>query len=107
MKSVTGQTRQWDNLSCQQGEASTIPTRCVICGSFHSTQDHWRLMAEAGMPQSPADLIDDLVKMRLYQPAAVETADAISQAELRTALFVRSEERRVGKECRSRWSPYH
>ena len=23
------------------------------------------------------------------------------------ALFGRSEERRVGKECRSRWSPYH
>ena len=23
------------------------------------------------------------------------------------ALIVRSEERRVGKECRSRWSPYH
>ena len=22
-------------------------------------------------------------------------------------LFARSEERRVGKECRSRWSPYH
>ena len=22
-------------------------------------------------------------------------------------MFVRSEERRVGKECRSRWSPYH
>src|SRR3712207_8174634 len=26
---------------------------------------------------------------------------------LRYALLVRSEERRVGKECRSRWSPYH
>ena len=24
-----------------------------------------------------------------------------------TASFFRSEERRVGKECRSRWSPYH
>src|SRR3712207_267005 len=24
-----------------------------------------------------------------------------------TSLMVRSEERRVGKECRSRWSPYH
>ena len=24
-----------------------------------------------------------------------------------TAFFLRSEERRVGKECRSRWSPYH
>ena len=23
------------------------------------------------------------------------------------AVFLRSEERRVGKECRSRWSPYH
>ena len=23
------------------------------------------------------------------------------------ALYMRSEERRVGKECRSRWSPYH
>ena len=25
----------------------------------------------------------------------------------KTTLFDRSEERRVGKECRSRWSPYH
>ena len=24
-----------------------------------------------------------------------------------TEIFTRSEERRVGKECRSRWSPYH
>ena len=23
------------------------------------------------------------------------------------SIFARSEERRVGKECRSRWSPYH
>src|SRR3989441_6970147 len=27
--------------------------------------------------------------------------------ELAKAFKVRSEERRVGKECRSRWSPYH
>ena len=25
----------------------------------------------------------------------------------RSATEIRSEERRVGKECRSRWSPYH
>ena len=88
MVSISGQPRQWSNLSCEQGDVSTVATRCVICGSVHSTQDHWRLMAEAEMPQNPADLIDDLVKMRMYQPAAIETADAISQAELRTALFV-------------------
>ena len=27
--------------------------------------------------------------------------------EIRTFMPKRSEERRVGKECRSRWSPYH
>ena len=27
--------------------------------------------------------------------------------EQRKAALLRSEERRVGKECRSRWSPYH
>src|SRR3712207_6834371 len=30
-----------------------------------------------------------------------------SGRELVDRLFPRSEERRVGKECRSRWSPYH
>ena len=28
-------------------------------------------------------------------------------AQFSCKLSVRSEERRVGKECRSRWSPYH
>jgi len=30
-----------------------------------------------------------------------------AQEQLLLLLGVRSEERRVGKECRSRWSPYH
>ena len=29
------------------------------------------------------------------------------QVDARVAAAQRSEERRVGKECRSRWSPYH
>ena len=29
------------------------------------------------------------------------------EAQPDTLYFSRSEERRVGKECRSRWSPYH
>src|SRR2546425_11686120 len=32
-------------------------------------------------------------------------ADAFER--LKASLLARSEERRVGKECRSRWSPYH
>src|SRR2546427_5744823 len=31
----------------------------------------------------------------------------VSEGEAQEALDSRSEERRVGKECRSRWSPYH
>ena len=38
-------------------------------------------------------------KMRDYLPEG-KTAAA-------RTLVARSEERRVGKECRSRWSPYH
>ena len=32
--------------------------------------------------------------------------DIMSQDRI-PILWIRSEERRVGKECRSRWSPYH
>ena len=31
----------------------------------------------------------------------------LEEIVLNLATLVRSEERRVGKECRSRWSPYH
>ena len=45
-----------------------------------------------------------LTAMMLAHPAlAQETPD---ESESGLAL-PRSEERRVGKECRSRWSPYH
>ena len=30
-----------------------------------------------------------------------------NQFEVKAFILTRSEERRVGKECRSRWSPYH
>ena len=32
---------------------------------------------------------------------------ALVGAYIATQVITRSEERRVGKECRSRWSPYH
>ena len=47
--------------------------------------------------------------LNLDQPAAATLLDRAS-GDVKTALVMghlRSEERRVGKECRSRWSPYH
>ena len=32
---------------------------------------------------------------------------SFADGEASVSLYERSEERRVGKECRSRWSPYH
>src|SRR3712207_9401988 len=44
-------------------------------------------------------------------PAGVEpflpVIAALGVVNILYGSFVRSEERRVGKECRSRWSPYH
>ena len=31
----------------------------------------------------------------------------LDKPEINEKIVLRSEERRVGKECRSRWSPYH
>ena len=36
-----------------------------------------------------------------------ELTDRIEKANEELLAIKRSEERRVGKECRSRWSPYH
>ena len=38
--------------------------------------------------------------------STIETAEQVLAAPY-SSLPWRSEERRVGKECRSRWSPYH
>src|SRR5260370_14502994 len=40
-------------------------------------------------------------------PPAAPQAVPLQQAAAPQVTEIRSEERRVGKECRSRWSPYH
>ena len=55
-----------------------------------------------------SDLIRVLHRMRSLQPAAsVFPAGSCDRSARILKCLARSEERRVGKECRSRWSPYH
>src|ERR1017187_10952496 len=42
-----------------------------------------------------------------HMQSTLNQPDAYAWAQLAPLLDDRSEERRVGKECRSRWSPYH
>src|SRR3989338_9174319 len=50
-------------------------------------------------------VIKTLRSLRLFQGSCY--SGATIDPEGRVILVIRSEERRVGKECRSRWSPYH
>ena len=59
------------------------------------------------------DAVEDRLR-RDFEPVLNEADTAYPEARIvelcrgRDGLLVcRSEERRVGKECRSRWSPYH
>ena len=61
------------------------------------------IVIEFSLPQAELEEIIEDMQMDLRQ---VRYADF---AELSVYCYrqLRSEERRVGKECRSRWSPYH
>jgi len=52
-----------------------------------------------------AELYDD--QWRAIEALAVQRRRALVVQRTGWGKSARSEERRVGKECRSRWSPYH
>ena len=55
----------------------------------------FRTVVESVMPGVP------------FEGLAMKMRQCKTNLEFQKAFFYRSEERRVGKECRSRWSPYH
>ena len=54
-----------------------------------------------GRGRKPVSAVDDVAEGDDLPPEEIEVEAAKLDADLR------SEERRVGKQCRSRWSPYH
>ena len=73
---------------------------CIVCpAAYAETEDALAI-------QSKSVLLMELESGTvLYEKNADEMLRPASVTKVMTLL--RSEERRVGKECRSRWSPYH
>src|ERR1035438_8190894 len=59
-----------------------------------------------GSPPSVKSAATGTVTAKVVE-AANQFLVTLTDAERSKCTFGRSEERRVGKECRSRWSPYH
>ena len=59
--------------------------------------------------QALYNIVDSIFVSRICEDAltAVSMAFPLQNIIIAIAVGFRSEERRVGKECRSRWSPYH
>ena len=96
-------------------------------GQFPLFQQHPEIafLDSAATAQRPACVLDaerdfyqrmNANPLRGLYSLSVEATDAIAKVRQQIAdligapnanEIVRSEERRVGKECRSRWSPYH
>ena len=77
-------------------------------------REHYSHTGGKPSPGSPYSGVDESTIVGFTQGARVVTAAAIIMISVFVAFinqplpFIqRSEERRVGKECRSRWSPYH
>ena len=84
----------------------------IIYASVH--HENTKKVVEAIAGENAVDLIDatkekerDLSGYDLIGFASGVYYGKFHQTVLNFASVNRSEERRVGKECRSRWSPYH
>src|SRR2546426_10913391 len=99
-----------------------LPGRCVFAGPKQRSPD--RPMPRTARPieihkfggaslASGAAIAQAVAIVRARRPApvvvVVSAMPGVTDAllDLAAAAIQRSEERRVGKECRSRWSPYH
>ena len=80
-------------------------TRAAVPGTHTARVDGRDIVLGRRYALDAWDLDVDAALGRLRAPVLLLHGDRDADAPIET--LTRSEERRVGKECRSRWSPYH
>ena len=71
---------------------------------------YWTLELASKLEDAPWPATkDELIDYATRSGAPLEVIENLNEIEDEGEIYesIRSEERRVGKECRSRWSPYH
>ena len=107
----TGQLRGSVKLVGKDGSATPVAGaqvdvyRTDISGEFHTKSDKKGEWVFAGLPFVGTYVV--AISAPDAQPNAKSGVKAGREVPVDIVLAPRSEERRVGKECRSRWSPYH
>src|SRR2546423_1243742 len=103
MNSLSGQPQiSRESLVSWNDEATVVKweTAQKNVGVTTLTADDTRLQAIIDAGKAPGATAEQ-------KKSAVEAKTSIERNTFALDLLKRSEERRVGKECRSRWSPYH
>src|SRR3712207_9006534 len=86
--------RDWSSDVCSSDlPALTMAARQMRASCCGAPAEEWRMTMQSGAIASRLCAVS-----RRVSPLVTLEVEA---------LMLRSEERRVGKECRSRWSPYH
>ena len=89
-------------LTCRNGAWPSLD-RCL--GSHPLTR--WRVRVPRDGARDPPDSEPGKHQKKCVQVIGLSSCDDRKHDHENDAHANRSEERRVGKECRSRWSPYH
>src|SRR3712207_3552239 len=87
LERVLGRWSERRSVGCGGASAGTLPLRAARTPTYC-----------ARGPSPPNSL---------HEVTATRAVEASGLCLLADSTLTRSEERRVGKECRSRWSPYH
>ena len=95
LSAILKEHQLWINSNGENGERADLSNKSLIGADLEGANLREANLRGANLRE--ASLIGaNLLDANLIE-ADLEGAD----------LLLRSEERRVGKECRSRWSPYH
>ena len=108
------EARQQDRTARYEAMAATLKAQGVLYPAFESEEElDRRRKRQLAMHRPPIydraalKLSDSEIAEKIAEGRKPHWRFRLPNTAEGTGLAPRSEERRVGKECRSRWSPYH